>query len=102
MRFGTGRHIRDQPCHPLHFGNSEMCLPKPERAKWYYEYAYPFQAVPCPAGKESTERYASRSAGESQRLTRRTLADRPDKSGAIKVHKRGSGYDACEDAFDHL
>ena len=32
MRFGACRHIGDHPRLALHFGNSDMCLPKPERA----------------------------------------------------------------------
>src|SRR5436305_13535650 len=87
MRFGAVRHVRDQPTHPLYVGNREMCLPKPECAKWHYEYAHPFQAVPCPAGNQSAERYVSRSTGEPQRLTRRASTNPPDTSDRIKMQQ---------------
>src|SRR4029453_1110156 len=100
MRFRAVRHIRDHPRHPLHLGNGKMRLPEPQRAEWHHEYAYPFQAVPRPAGKHAAERHISGSTSEPERLTRRALPNFPDKSVIIKMQQRGSGHYACEDAFD--
>src|SRR5215467_743284 len=68
MRFCTVRNIRGYKCHSLHFGNRQMGLAKPERAEWKHEHAHPLQAVPCPAGQESAERYVSCAASKPERL----------------------------------
>src|SRR5262245_7570875 len=84
MRFCAVRYIGNHPRRPLHVGNGEMRLPKPQRAERHHEYTYPFQAVPCPPRKHTAERYVSGSAGEPERLTGRTLPNFPDKSVVIK------------------
>src|SRR5205807_8471891 len=68
MRFCAVWYIRDQPRRPLHVGNGEMRLPKPQRAERHHEYTYPLQPVPRPAGKHTAERYISGSTCKPERL----------------------------------
>src|SRR5438876_11689265 len=99
MRFCAVRNIGGQPCHSLHFGNSQMGLPKPECTEWKDEHTCPLQAVPCPAWQESAERYVSGAASNPERLTRRTLANLPNQADGVKLRQRRRGYHAPSDQF---